>query len=129
MSEPYLDAVVESDRLVGRVLDAVRGSRFLRRHVDVILTADHGGRGAGHKDPTDPDNYTVPFLVWGVDVKPGSDLYRLNLERTRPGQGRPGYRVEQPIRNTDVASLVTTLLGLPDVPGGLLPGTHPLHVG
>jgi predicted AlkP superfamily pyrophosphatase or phosphodiesterase len=128
MGAEYLDAVVETDRLLGRILDAVRSTRYLRRHVDVVLTADHGGRGRHHGDVTNPDNYTVPFFVWGVDAAPGADLYDLNPGRVDPGTGRPGYRADQPIRNTDLASVVTTLLGHPAVPGGLLPGTLPILV-
>ena len=129
MGPEYLAAVAETDRLVGQVLDAVRSTRYLRRHVTVVLTADHGGRGGGHSDPTDPDNYTVPFFAWGVGVARGAELYALNQERVDPGTLRPRYRTNPPIRNTDLASLVTTLLGHRAVPGGLLPGTEPLRVG
>jgi hypothetical protein len=129
MGPEYLDAVVRTDRLLGRLLDTVRSTRYLRRHVDVVLTADHGGRGLHHDEVTDPDNYTVPFVVWGVDAEPGADLYALNPDRVDPGTGRPGYGANPPIRNTDLASVVTTLLGHPAVPGGLLPGTQPLRVG
>jgi hypothetical protein len=45
----------------------------------------------------------------------------------RPGTGRPGYGSEPPIRNLDLASTVTTLLGYPAVPGGLA-GVRPLSV-
>ncbi|HET6563574.1 MAG TPA: alkaline phosphatase family protein [Marmoricola sp.] len=128
MGPEYLAAVEETDRHLGRILDAVRSTRYLRRHVDVVLTADHGGRGQHHGKASDPDNYTVPFFVWGVDVEPGADLYDLNPERVDPGTGRPGYHLDPPIRNTDLASLVTTLLGHRAVPGGVLPGTQPLLV-
>lgn len=128
MSEGYLEAVRRSDHLVGTVLDTIRGDEFLAAHVDVILTADHGGRGASHSDVTRLDNYRVPFLAWGLDVEPGADLYALNPERRWPGKRRPAYADPPPIRNTDLASLATTLLGFPAVPGGLLPGTTPLEV-
>ena len=81
-----------------------------------------------HSDATDPRNYTVPFLAWGAGVEQGADLYELNEERVEPRADRPGYKSEPPIRNTDLASLVTTLLGHRAVPGGLLPGTEPLRV-
>jgi Type I phosphodiesterase / nucleotide pyrophosphatase len=131
MSPEYLAAVERTDRRIGAILDTVRSTRYLRRHVVVVVTADHGGAPGAreHTDATDPRNFTVPFFVWGVGVERGADLYALNPERVEPLAGRPGYDSEPPIRNTDLASLVTTLLGHRAVPGGLLPGTQPLLVG
>jgi hypothetical protein len=128
LSPAYYDAVRTSDRQVGRLLDAVAGDPGLASSTVVVLTADHGGNEKGHFDITDADHYTVPFLVWGAGVARGADLYALNPERTDPGAGRPAYRDAPPIRNTDAASLVTTLLGLPKVKGGQLRGTTPLEV-
>lgn len=131
MSTRYHDAVAQSASLVNRVLNAVRGDSQLWGRTVVVLTADHGGGGGarGHADPTRLRNYRVPFMVWGAGVTPGQDLYALNPERHRPGTARPSYDGPQPVRNLDLASLVTTLLGLPAVPGGVLPGTTPLEVG
>lgn len=128
MSKPYLDAVAASGKLVARILDAVRGDRNLRGRTAVVLTADHGGGGLAkhHSDPTLIQNYRVPFMAWGAGVKPGADLYALNPARVRPHYGRPGYD-SPPVRNLDLASLVTTLLGYPTVPGSL-PGVAPLQV-
>lgn len=128
MGTRYLRAVKRSDRLVGRVLDAVTSDPELRGSVTVVLTADHGGAGGSHTDSALEANYRIPFLAWGAQVAPGAGLYALNPERTRPRHGRPRYRDAPPIRNTDVASLVTTLLGHPAVPGGLLRGTTPLEL-
>ena len=128
LSPAYFKAVRASDRQVGRLLDAVTADAELAAGTVVVLTADHGGDRDGHFDATRPAHYTVPFLVWGAGVTPGADLYALNPERTDPGQGRPAYGDAPPIRNTDVASLVTTLLGLPKVKGGQLRGTTPLEV-
>jgi hypothetical protein len=122
--------VQRTDRRLGAILDAARSTRYLRRHVVVVVTADHGG-APGHRehgDEKDPRNYTVPFLAWGAGVARGADLYELNPERVEPRADRPGYKGRPPIRNTDLASLVTTLLGHRAVPGGLLPGTRPLRV-
>jgi hypothetical protein len=129
MSEPYLDAVAESGRIVGRVLDTIKASDRLRGRTTVVLTADHGGgaRTRLHNDPTLLRNYRVPFLVWGAGVKAGANLYALNPRRADPGTGRPGYATRQPIRNLDLASLATTLLGYPAVPGAV-EGTTPLKV-
>jgi hypothetical protein len=127
MGAAYLDAVRRSDRIVGRVMKGVEETRY-GSTVDLVVTADHGGSGSFvHDDRDDVANYRVPLLVWGPDARPGASLYGLNPERVPPGNGRPGYGTP-PIRNTDVASLATTLLGLPAVPGGLLPGTSPLEV-
>jgi predicted AlkP superfamily pyrophosphatase or phosphodiesterase len=128
MSPAYLEAVESSGALVGRILDAVRGDADLRGRTTVVLTADHGGGGLAknHSDPTLLRNYRVPFMVWGAGVEAGADLYSLNKERVRPGDGRPGYGSRPPIRNLDLASMVTTLLGYPAVPGGLT-GVTPLR--
>lgn len=129
MSKRYLAAVEDSARVVARVLDTVNRSDVLRGHTTVVLTADHGGGGGAtsHSDPTLLRNYRVPFLVWGAGVTRGADLYDLNPARVDPGTGRPGYGAYPPVRNLDLASLVTTLLGYPAVPGAV-PGTSPLQV-
>lgn len=115
MSQPYLDAVHEADKEVAAVLMAVRGSAGLRRRTTVIVTADHGGRGGGHSDATDPDAFRIPFYVWGRGVRPG-DLYTLNPARADPGAGRPSYGGLQPVRNMDAAALALRRLGLPPLP-------------
>lgn len=125
MSPVYLDAVRAADRQVGRILAAVGGDPALRKHTTVVLTADHGGLGAGHDDPTKAYDYTVPFVVWGVGVARGTDLYALNAgRRENPGTRRTTYAGTQPIRNGEVANLVTDLLDLPDVPGSVFNRTH-----
>lgn len=130
MSPEYLAAVERTDRRIGAILDAAKSTRYLKRRVVVVVTADHGGAPGAfqHDDATDPRNFTVPFFVWGAGVAPGADLYDLNPGRVAPRSDRPGYAEDPPIRNTDLASVVTTLLGHRAVPGGLLPGTEPLRV-
>ena len=110
-----------SSRLVGCILDAVRSDSRLRGRTTVVLTADHGGGGLSHhhSDPTLRRNYRVPFLVWGAGVARGANLYALDPVRVSPGTGRPGYAARPPVRNLDLATLVTTLLGYPAVPGAL----------
>lgn len=118
MGSAYLDAVRAADAQVGRVLDAVRADERLRSGTVVVLTADHGGRGAEHSTASSRDNYTVPFMVWGAGVAAGADLYALNQgTRTHPGGDRPTYADPAPIRNGEVANLVTDLLDLRAVPG------------
>ena len=117
MSAAYLRAVRRADHQVGRILRSVQASPRLRRHTTVILTADHGGRGSHHANPASRHNYTVPFLVWGASVARGRGLYSLNPDRLRPSTGRPGNSGKQPVRNAEVANLVSDLLDIPRVPG------------
>lgn len=128
LSPAYLRAVTAADRQVGRVLDAIRADPDLRARTTVLLTADHGGKGAGHDDASRRADYRVPFLAWGAGVAKGADLYDLNAgTRADPGRTRPTYAGTQPVRNADVANLVAHLLGLPPVPGSTL-GTPPLRL-
>jgi predicted AlkP superfamily pyrophosphatase or phosphodiesterase len=117
MGPAYLRAVQRTDRRVGAVLDLLRSDARYAGRTTVILTADHGGRGASHSDPTKVYDYRVPFVVWGAGVDPGTDLYALNPDYADPGRGRPTYAGTQPVRNGDVANLALDLLGLPAVPG------------
>lgn len=119
LSPEHLAAVKEADRLLGRLVAAIEARHRLRRHVTVIVTADHGGSGRSHSNPTAFANFRIPFVVWGTGVRAGADLYALNRRdyrnprrhRTRYGQGRP------PVRNGDAANLATDLLGLRALPG------------
>jgi hypothetical protein len=118
MSPEYLDAVADVDRWLGRILVGLEAADSLDGHVTLVVTADHGGRGPDHVDPTELPNYRVPFIVWGAGVEPGADLYDLNPDYADPGTRRTTYAGdEQPVRNGDVANLVTDLLGLGAVPG------------
>ena len=121
MSPSYVRAVGTSSRLVGRILDAVLSDSRLRGRTTVVLTADHGGGALAHhhSDPTLRRNYRIPFMAWGAGVTRGANLYALDPVRVSPGTGRPGYAARPPVRNLDLASLVTTLLGYPAVPGSL----------
>jgi predicted AlkP superfamily pyrophosphatase or phosphodiesterase len=126
MSPAYLAAVTAADRQVGRVLDAVRGDPDLRGRTTVLLTADHGGKGSSHADPTRRADFRVPFVAWGAGVARGAGLYALNEgRRADPGTRRTSYAGTQPVRNGEVANVVTGLLGLPPVPGSTF-GRTPL---
>lgn len=119
-SEEYSEAVRNTDRVIAQVLNTVATTPTLSNAV-VILTADHAGTGTNHAGSTLPVNYTIPFGVWGAGVSAGVDLYSINPNRLDPGTTRPTYSANpQPIRNGDVANLVTTLLGLPVVPGSTI---------
>jgi predicted AlkP superfamily pyrophosphatase or phosphodiesterase len=117
MGEAYLDAVQRTDRLVGRILNTVADRPKLRRHTLVILTADHGGRGAAHYNPRSVHDFRIPFMAWGAGVAAGRNLYGLNPTFRSPGSSRTSYRGKQPIRNGDLANLATDALDLPRVPG------------
>jgi hypothetical protein len=118
MSRPYLRAVRHVDRLVGRAVAAVESDPELAAHTAIVLTSDHGGRGASHADPTRYANYRVVFMVRGPGVDTGADLYALNPELRDPRRGRPSYdRARQPVRNGMLANLSLDLLGLDAVPG------------
>ena len=118
MSRPYLKAVTEIDALVGQLLDTVEADPLLAASTAVIVTSDHGGKGATHSDATDPDNYRVPFIVRGPGITPGTDLYELNPDYKNPGDRRTTYdQPRQPVRNGDLANLALDLLDLPAVPG------------
>ena len=115
MSPRYLDAVDTAADEVATVLGVVRAAPGLRRRTTVILTADHGGRGPSHSDATDPNDYRIPFFVWGPGVRAG-DLYAMNPRRRDPGTGRPPYTGPQPIRNMDAAELALRSMGLSPLP-------------
>ena len=117
MGREYLDAVQRTDRLLGRILNTVADRPALRRQTLVLLTADHGGRGAAHYTASKLQNYRIPFMAWGPGVPAGRDLYRLSSSAANPGISRTDYRGKQPIRNADIANVATDALDLPRVPG------------
>ncbi len=115
MSDRYLTAVRTTDAYLGTLLRALDARPAMKARTTIILTADHGGRGASHRDPTRVDNYRIPFIAWGRGVAAGADLYRLNPERSDPGTARSAYSGVQPVRNSDMANLASRLLGMPSV--------------
>jgi hypothetical protein len=128
-SDQYKAAVRRSSAQVGRILRTIANNDSLRSRTAVVLTSDHGGEGRGHADSGRRINFTVPFMVWGSGIARGADLYDLNPERVDPGTSQPGYfENTPPVRNLDLASLVTTYLGYGQVKGGLAPFTEPLEV-
>ena len=129
MSSQYLDAVKEVDTHIGQILDAVAGNPTLAGNTVVIVSADHGGLGLSHEDPTAIDNYRIPFFAWGEGVPAGADLYALNSDRANPGPSQPAYTAAlQPIRNADSTDLVTELLGFGPVPGSTINDDQSLDI-
>jgi Type I phosphodiesterase / nucleotide pyrophosphatase len=117
MGREYLTAVQRTDQLLGRILNTVAARPALRQHTLVLLTADHGGRGASHYQASKLQNYRIPFMAWGPGVPAGRNLYGLNSSVDSPGNSRTDYRGKQPIRNADIANVATDALDLPRVPG------------
>lgn len=128
----YLNAVVAVDGLLGTVLGQVESDPQLVGKTAIILTADHGGRlgSHGHSPDDDPENYTIPFYVWGPGVGAGDDLYALNLfSRSNPGSDQPAYSASgQPIRNADSGNLALDLLGLGPIAGSTVNANQDLAV-
>ncbi len=129
MSPDYLDAVAETDALVGEVLDAIEANRRLSKRLVVILTADHGGTPGekSHSDAGDPEDFRIPFAVWGRSIQP-ADLYDLNPDYAVPDSDadRPAYDGAQPVRNGDLANLALDIIGLGPVPGSELDAAQDL---
>ncbi len=127
LSPAYDAAVGHTDRLLGELLATVDATPRLSRRLVVVVTADHGGPPGerNHDDAGDLDNYRVPLFVWGRGIPPG-DLYDLNPDYADPGDSRPSYDGPQPVRNGDLANLVTELLGLGPVPGSELDAAQDL---
>jgi hypothetical protein len=67
-------------------------------------------------------------MAWGRGVPAGRSLYGLNPSFRSPGASRTNYRGKQPIRNADLANVVTYALDMPRVPGSELSGPGTLNV-
>jgi predicted AlkP superfamily pyrophosphatase or phosphodiesterase len=128
----YLRAVQHVDGLLGQLLDTIQKTASLNGHTWIVLTADHGGvLGTIRHDINDsPEDYTIPFMVWGPGVPAGANLYDLNATTRRdPGTSRIPYEEElQPIRNADAGNLVLSLMGLPSIPGSTVNARQDLKV-
>lgn len=128
-SQAYLEAVAYVDTLLGRLLATLENQGLAERSV-LVVTADHGGATASHRDPRKLSNYRIPFLAWGAGVAQGADLYSLNPDYADPGRRRTGYATQPPpVRNGAVANLVTDLLGLSAVGGSELNAEQDLDLG
>lgn len=127
-SSRYRAALQRVDTQIGRVLDAIEDHPERSTDTAVVLTSDHGGNGTSHSTRTDPKNYTIPFVVWGPGIAAG-DLYDQNATSRRdPGTSRPSYSGTQPVRNGEVANVVTDLLTLPAVEGSTFNQAQDLDV-
>lgn len=129
-SDEYIESIVEMDALLGKIFDLIETDSILKNNTVLIITSDHGGYKRKHSDASEPNNYTIPFYVWGAGVACGVDLYQLNkLTRKDPNKERPDYEEEpQPVRNGDCANLALGFLGLPSVLGSVINEKQDLNV-
>jgi hypothetical protein len=128
MTPEYLDAVKEVDAQLGVIFNMLDTNPQLRGRTTLVLSADHGGDGADHSDPTNALDYTIPFYTWGAGVAVG-DLYANNPQsRTDPATGRPDYTGPQPIRNGEMGNLALHLLGLGPIPDSFINSSQDLFV-
>lgn len=129
-SQNYLDAVIQQDWHIGQIMQTIQKTPHLHGNTTLLVTTDHGGTRNGHRDARNPIHYRIPFWVWGKSVKPGTDLYALNPDGYQdPGSINPGYDApKQPVRNGNVANLVTQLFGLPPVTGSTIGVRYPLRI-
>jgi len=124
----YSNTIKTMDSRLGTIFDLIDGDTRFTGRTAVVLTADHGGEGNDHEDPTLRADYTVPFYVWGPGVMAGADLYALNpTSRLNPGTNRPtSAEGVQPIRNGEAANVSLMLLGLEPVPGSTIDAAQDL---
>jgi hypothetical protein len=129
-SAQYYDVVMKMDTLIGRIYDLIDNNSLFAGKTAVLVTADHGGTGLTHTDPTLPENYTIPFYVTAPGMPAGADLYSLNADdRLDPSTGRPDYSaVPQPVRNGGITNLALDFLSLVAIPGSVINGEQDLDV-
>jgi hypothetical protein len=128
-SSGWFYALQTADAYLGEVLKLIETDPELAGKTAVIITADHGGIGFGHSGDDEPENFTIPLIVWGAGIGRG-DLYAINRDtRTEPAKERVPYSNDrQPIRNGDTGNLALSLLGLGPIPGSLINAKQDLRV-
>jgi predicted AlkP superfamily pyrophosphatase or phosphodiesterase len=67
-SPEYAAAIDKADSLLGRLMDAIRGTA-----TTLIVTADHGGMGKKHGGLT-MEELEIPWIAFGQGVRPGIEL-------------------------------------------------------
>ncbi|MBN2191910.1 MAG: alkaline phosphatase family protein [Polyangiaceae bacterium] len=120
-SPEWQQAIMGIDTMLGEFLDQLVLDIELEQWV-IVATADHGGEGYDHSNPTLRAVYEIPFFAVGPGIPAGADLYDLlDGRRWDPGDTRPGYDFYyQPVRDGDAGNLALEMLGLPSVPGSLM---------
>jgi hypothetical protein len=128
----YRMSVTAADGILGQIVAAVEADPSWATSTAIIVVADHGGPTGGplHNVATIPENYTIPFVVWGPGVQAGADLYALNPgNRTDPGSVQVQLNAPQPIRGHEVANLALDFLGYTSIPGSTYNYQHDLAFG
>ena len=69
MSEPYLAAVTNADRCIGRLVAAAERLGWAES-LTVLVTSDHGGHEQSHGTEMDED-MLVPWVLWDAGVRSG----------------------------------------------------------
>ncbi len=95
MSSAYLQAVAQSDAIIGRVIASLDAAGELEDTICIVM-ADHGGHDHGH-GTAQAEDMTIPWIVWGTGV-------------------RANHIIQQPVHITDVAPTILHLLGIPIPP-------------
>jgi len=126
-SESYTAALAQADARLGRLLSRVQADPELSSNTLVVVTGLAGGSGRATSPKLAGRNFRVPMLVSGIDVAVG-DLYALNPELADPGRSRPSYDGVQPLRVGAIGNLVTSVLGIPAIPGSSFNSDQSWHV-
>jgi predicted AlkP superfamily pyrophosphatase or phosphodiesterase len=90
-SPEYFQAVAEVDELIGGLVTALTEAG-IRDQTVVVMTADHGGKGKHHGEPT-MEELEIPVILAGPGIK-------------------RGHEVTSPVNTYDTAATVAALFGL-----------------
>jgi len=117
-SASWLAGLTRVDGWLGRLLE-LTNPMVAGATVGLVVTADHGGVGADHSNAVDEWNYRIPFFVVAPGFPAKRELYSLLEGKRRDPLSERPRNVEplQPVRHADAANVITSLLGLPEVPG------------
>jgi hypothetical protein len=126
----YFEGIRAVDRALAELLETIDESDVLRDSTTVILTADHGGYFFAHDAIDNPQNFTIPFIVWGAKIPANADLYAMNPKsRLDPEYFQiTSDGPVQPIRNGEAANLAANLLGFDPIPGSQINAAFDLNV-
>jgi predicted AlkP superfamily pyrophosphatase or phosphodiesterase len=94
-------AFAEADTALGIVMAGIKQAGIAGKSV-VIISADHGGHGAGHGENI-PEDMTIPWIAWGEGVKKNftitnavntcdtaaTALWLLDVKPIKPMTGKP----------------------------------------
>jgi len=72
MSEEYIQALEDADRLIGRLLDKLDAMGILEETL-LVISSDHGGHDQTH-GTTKPVDMTIPFIIAGPGIRQGIEL-------------------------------------------------------